>query len=347
MAEKRHKPTAKRLREARRRGEVIRSRELASLGAYLAVWLYLWFGARFLFERLAAIAENAIDAASAAPDLWLVRVQSIVNDMLWVLLPVLGLCVGGGVLVAALQSRGVFSVVPITPKFSRLNPGEGLLNLFSMRNLIELGKLVVKVVLLLGVFIVVMAAALDPLAKLVYSPAADLLRIVCTLIWKVMGYAAIVYAIGAALDYAHQMYEFMKQQKMSVEELRRDYHETEGNPRIKSHRRAIARSAVEAGALHPVSDAQVIIADSMRVAVALYYVQGETPLPRVIDKGADALALRLRLEGERAGVPVFEEPSLARRLFQEVALEDYISEELIDPVVKAFNWARDVDQRKR
>jgi type III secretion protein U len=346
MAEKTHKPTAKRLREARKRGEVVRSRELASLGAYLAVWLFLWFGAQFLFDHIASIVTRATDAAGAKES-WLPQVQSIVSDMLWTLVPLLGLSVACSVLFGAIQTRGLFSVYPITPQFSRINPAKGLRNLFSTRNLFELGKLIVKVSLLLTVFFFVISTALDPLARLVYAPAAELLRIAATLTWKLMGYAAIVYAIGAALDYAHQSYEFMKQQKMTIEELRRDYQDTEGNPRIKARRRAIARDALEAGAPHPLSAANVVIADGARVAVALYYVSGETPLPMVIGKATGAQALHLRLQAEHDGVPIFEDAALANTLFREVALEDYINESLIDAVSAAFNWAQEVDKRIR
>jgi len=346
MAEKTHKPTAKRLREARKRGEVVRSRELASFGAYLAVWLFLWFGAQFLFHHIAAILTRATDAAGAK-EAWLQQVHSIVSDMLWTLVPLLGLSVGCSVLFGAIQTRGVFSVHPVTPQFSRIDPAKGLRNLFSTRNLFELGKLIVKVSLLLTTFFFVISSALDPLARLVYAPAADLLRLCATVTWKLMGYAAIIYAIGAALDYAHQSYEFMKQQKMSLEELRRDYQDTEGNPRIKARRRAIARDALEAGAPHPLASANVVVADGARVVVALYYVSGETPLPMVISKGAGAQALQLRLQAEHDGVPVFEEGALANRLFREVALEDYIPETLIDAVSAAFNWAQEVDKRAR
>jgi type III secretion protein U len=350
LSEKSHKPTQKRLREARRRGEVVRSRELASLGAFVAVWIYLWFAAKYLLGHLTHIAERGIDAAAASTGgtqlAWLPHVQSVVADMLWTLVPLLALSVGGGVLIAALQTQGVFSVVPITPNFSRINPGQGLRNLFSTRNLFELGKMLLKVVLLLGMFTYVLSASLDPLAKAVYAPAGDLLRISAEMSWRLMGYAVLVYAVGAALDYAHQSYEFLKQHKMSIEELRRDYHETEGNPRIKARRRAIAQEAASSGP-KDLASANVVVVEATQVAVALYYVAGETPLPRVIAKGADALALRIRLQAEQIGVPVLEDPVLARKLFRDVALDDYIGEDLIDAVAAAFNVAQQVDRRTK
>jgi type III secretion protein U len=348
VAEKSHKPTEKRLREARKRGEVVRSRELASLGAFIAVWVYLWFGATYLLEHLVRIAERGIGAtAPGAAQFWLPQVQSIFLDMLWTLVPLLALSGGGAVLIAALQTRAVFSVVPITPNFARINPAQGLRNVFSTRNLFELGKMVLKIVLLLGALAYVVIASLEPLARMVYAPAADLLRISATFSWHLMGYAAAIYAIGAVLDYAHQRHEFMKQHKMSIEELRRDYHETEGNPRIKARRRAIANEAASAGAARGVSSASVVVTEGTRVAVALYYVPGDTPLPLVIAKGLGALALRIRSQADSEGVPVLEDPALARKLFRDTALDDYIQEDSIDAVAAAFNWAQQRDQRAR
>jgi type III secretion protein U len=205
-------------------------------------------------------------------------------------------------------------------------------------------KLLLKVVLLLGTFFLVITAAIDPLAKLVYAPAADLLRISGTLVWRLMGYAAIVYAVGAALDYAHQSYEFLKQHRMSIEEVRQDYHETEGNPLFKRRRRSIAREALSSAHL---SQANVVVADATRVAVALFYVADDTPLPLVIAKGQDESALRIRHQAEREGVPVYEDAALARQLFRDVPLNDYINEAAIEPVGAAFNWAQENDRRGR
>jgi len=269
-------------------------------------------------------------------------VQSIAEDLFWILAPVLGLYVGCAVLIGGLQTRGLVSLTPIIPKFERINPAQGLRKLFSTRQLFELGKMLLKTALLTGMLAWCVILALQPLVKMVYAPAGDLLRISGSLVWQLMGWAALIYAIGAALDYAHQFHEFMKQQKMSTDDLRRDFRDREGDPLIKGRRRAIAREVAFSDRL---SAASVVVVNPTHVSVALQYTSGKTPLPRVVVKGLDAMALRIRTEAERQGVPILQDAPLARKLFREVSLDHYINEDLIDVVAAAFRWARQVDRR--
>ena len=350
MSEKTQKPTPRKLREARKRGEVVRSRELTSLAAFVALWICLGTGAGYGWRHLSHIVERAILApqTSTGPQsqAWLSQAQSLFTDVAWILLPLLGMGIFGAVMIGALQTRGMVSTAPITPKFERLNPAQGLRNLFSTRQWLDLAKMLVKTTLLLALLSYCLMTALDPLVKTIYTPAGDLGRIAGTFLWRLMGWAALIYAIGAVLDYAHQFYEFMKQQKMSIEEVRREYRDTEGDPRIRSRRRALAREAIFTRVLRGVSSASVVVVNPTHFAVALQYVPGETPLPRVVAKGSGALALKLRARAERDGVPVLEDPPLARRLFREVPVDHYITPELIDPVAAVLRWVRLMEERR-
>ena len=350
MSEKTQKPTPRKLREARKRGEVVRSRELTSLAAFVALWICLGTGAGFGWRHLSHLVERAIMApqTSTGPQsqAWLSQAQSLFADMAWILLPLLGMGIFGAITIGALQTRGMVSVTPITPKFERINPGQGLRNLFSTRQLLELAKMLVKTTLLLALLSYCFITALDPLVKTIYAPAGDLGRIAGTLLWRLMGWAALIYAVGAVLDYAHQFYEFMKQQKMSVEEVRREYRDTEGDPHIRRRRRALAREAIFSRVLRGVSSASVVVVNPTHFAVALQYLPGETPLPRVVAKGSGALALKLRALAVRDGVPVLEDPPLARRLFRGVPVNHYIPPELIDPVAAVLRWVRLMEERR-
>ncbi|HEY6927419.1 MAG TPA: EscU/YscU/HrcU family type III secretion system export apparatus switch protein [Steroidobacteraceae bacterium] len=346
MAEKAYKPTQKRLREARKRGEVVRSRELTSLGGFVALWLFFWLGGHFLGRHLNHIIERAVRAADPVGDgggiQWLREMQSLSQELMWILAPLLGIGVVCAIVAGGLQTKGVISVTPIVPKFDRINPVHGLRNLLSTRQWFELGKMLLKTALLTGMLLYCVAVSLQPLVKMVYTPATQLLPDWASLVWRMMGWAALIYAVSAVLDYAHQFHEFMKRQKMTADEMRRDYREREGDPLIKGHRRALAR---EFALNTRLVAASVVVMNPTHVAVALQYMPGKTPLPRVVLKGLDARALSIRAEAERHGVPVLEDPPLARKLFREVALDHYINEDLIDVVAAAFRWARQVDRR--
>lgn len=350
MAEKTHKPTPKKLRDARKRGEVTKSRELTSLGLFVATLGFLWLGAEFIGEHVISIVERAIvspGTQTRAEWSWLHEVQSMAVDAIWILAPLLVVAVVSALLIGALQVRGIFSMTPITPKFERISPGTGLKQLFSTRQLFEVGKMLLKTALLMSVLGLSVVVSLDTIIKMVYSPAADLLLIGGKFLVMLMVWAALIYAIGAPIDYWHQFHEFMKQQKMSIDELRRELRETEGDPYIKSRRRSIGRDLATTRMVNKAASASVVIANPTHVSVALYYAPGETDLPRVVAKGIDAVALRIRAEAERNGVPVFEDPPLARWVFRAVDLDQYIGEELIDAIAAVFRRAKLVDRRGR
>jgi type III secretion protein U len=346
VAEKTQKPTRRRLREARKRGEVVRSRELNSLGNFILLWLFLGFGAGYLLRRVFRILQSAVVAIEAGDDTgvlgWLPAAQGMFMDLVLVLAPLLSLSVICAVLIGGLQTRGMISVTPIVPKFERISPAQGLRNLLSTRPLFELGKLLFKSALLIGASGYCLMLALPSVTRMVYMPVAEQLHIGGSLTWHLMGWAIPIYMVGALLDYAHQFHEFMKRQKMSIEEVRRDLREREGDPLIKARRRAIGR---EMAFNSPLAAANVVVVNPTHVSVALQYTRGKTPLPRVVAKGRGAVALRIRLEAERRGIPVVEAPALARKLFREVAIDEYIKDDLIDVVAAAFRWAQQIDRR--
>jgi type III secretion protein U len=351
MSEKKYKPTRKKLRDARKEGEVVRSRELTSLAAYVALWICLWVGGSYWWRHLTRIADRAILAADpafgTAGRSWIEAVQSLALDMAWILGPLLCVGVAAAVLVGGLQTRGLITFAPLVPKFERINPAQRLRNLFSTRHLFDLGKMLVKTLAVLGVLFYCIRGSLDSLARTAYAPVGDLLPIGAALIWRLMGGIAVVFALGAALDYAHQFYEFMKKQRMSIEELRREYRETDGDPHIRRRRRAVARELLSNPVIGSQPAPSVVIANPTHVSVALYYESGKTPLPRVVAKGLDAAALNIRAQAERDGVPVLEDPPLARKLFRDVAIGQYINEESIDAVAAVFRWVRLAQERRR
>jgi type III secretion protein U len=354
MSEKTLKPTARKLREARKQGEVVHSRDLSSVSTFAVLWICLGLCAGNFWTHLRHITEQGLLAAadSESSQAWLSSVQSIAIDAAWIVGPLLVLVIASSVLIGGLQTRGIFSTAPLTPKFDRLNPAEGLRRIFSTRSLLELGMMLLKTALLLALLFYCIRSSYDSLVKTIYTAPSDVLRVAAVLLWHLMGWAILIYAIGAALDYAHQLYEFMKQHKMSIEEVRRELKDTEGDPRIKARRRSLGRQMIldpvrgGGGLAQRLATASVVIVNPTHVSVALSYARGKTPLPRVVAKGLDQTALRIRREAERLRLPVLEDPPLARRLFREVALDQYIREELIDSVAAVFRWVRLTEPRR-
>jgi type III secretion protein U len=242
MAEKTQKATPHKLREALKRGEVAKSRELTGLASYLSTVILLWMAAEPFGKRLLAIVERAVLAPTENDPLLVL--QQVLQEASWVVLPVLLIGTIAALIVGAVQAQGVFSFEPLAPKFERINPATGLKNLFSTRQLFELAKTLLKTALLTATLGWIIVFSLDFMLKLVYTPAKDLLRTGGAVLFLLMRWAAVIYAICAGLDYWIQHFEFMKQQRMTVDEVRRELRDEEGDPVIRSKRRAHARTIV-------------------------------------------------------------------------------------------------------
>lgn len=339
MAERNLPPTERRLREARERGEAAVSTDLNALGSLLGILAALWLGHEALAADMVALIELAVGAATSTPG------QPASLDALWspllqllarLALPIVGAGLFGTLLIGLLQTRGMLSLKAIAPKLERLSPAQLFKNLLSTRQLFTLAKVAVKVLLLGGALYLALAASLDALLRLAYLPAAGVPPVAHSLLLKFIGLAAMLYVPAAAMDYAHQRYEFIKRNRMSIEEMRHEHKDDEGDPYIKSHRKDTARELLEQGAVQALASASVVIANPTHVAVALRFVRGVTPLPLVVAKEVEAGALRLRREAERRGIPVVEDRRLARRLYASSRLNEPIGDDVLRPVAGVF-----------
>jgi type III secretion protein U len=258
------------------------------------------------------------------------------KTLLQVVLPIMLVTLAAGLLGAFVQVRALFSLEPIKPKMERLNPALGLKRMFLMRNLIDFAKMTIKIALLGILVYVLLRSFIDEAPYAIrLSPAAIAALGVSTL-GKLMGWTAVIYAAMAAVDYAHQGFEFMQQQRMSREELRREAREDEGEPLLKSRRRLLARELAMQDLDHEVRGASVIIAGA-RSAVALHYQSDAKTLPRVVAKGWDATAVRIQELARQAGVPVHRDDALAQRLFRASPAGEFIASELFEPIARVLS----------
>jgi type III secretion protein U len=339
--EKTEKPTAKRLRDARKRGEVVRSNDVSGTLVFVALLLLFAVGGDFFWRHLAAIETlpgqvlKHTDLAVRWPDL----LRQLFKEFLFIVAPVMGVILIAALAGMFLQVKSLLSFEPLKPNVARINPARGIKHVFSVRNLINLLKTTIKTILLGSILFVVIRGSLDAIVHTGYLPPQGIQQFGMALLFKIMTWSAVVYAIMAAVDYAHQHYEFMKQQKMSREELRRELKETEGDPLIKSHRRSILRKFAMTDMLMEVRSAAVVI-DDLRIAVALRYEPGVTELPLVVAKGEDAAAQRIREAAQAAGIPVQRNAALVRRLQESATLDQYIPQQLFESVAESLRWAK-------
>jgi flagellar biosynthetic protein FlhB len=238
-----------------------------------------------------------------------------------------------------LQARGVFSVEPVKPDFSRINPAEGLKRLFSMRSLHELVRSVVKLSVLAVAGVVwgshhtadfIPASALGP---------AGLLHLGVTLLGSLMALIAGCFVAFAFIDWSFSRWEFLRKMRMSRREVEDEHKEREGDPRIKARLRELRMElSKRSRSVSRVKDADVLLTNPTHYAVALQYAHGRMPAPMVVAKGAGELAQRLRAEAQRCGVPVVQHAPLTRALFAAVEPDGYVPESEFAQVARILRW---------
>lgn len=343
MSEKTEKPTAKKLRDAHKRGEVAKSADLTTALTFAAVLGVLWFASAPFASVVQALTELAINAPShvRSKTPWLLLFQQALMDGARVILGAVLAAAAVAILVGAAQSRGVFSLDPLMPKLDKLNPAQGLQQMFSPKRLIELAKLLLKGVLLAVVLWFVLRDAITPALRTlrVSTDAVESIGVTAwSLLMQMCAYAAAVYLILALADVGLQIYNFMQQQRMSKEEVKRERRDQDGDPMVKSQRRRLQREMAQGTGGVPMKKANVVVTNPTHFAVALYYEAGVTDLPLVIAKGVDEHAQALRKQATQHRVPIIENPPLARQLHADVGLDEYIEEAHFEAVAEVLRF---------
>lgn len=341
MSEKTEKPSAKKLRDARNRGEVVKSPmviQTVSLGLLIIFFVFTapaaiaWVGD--MFQRIAI----AIARPDSGELMWSTA-GWIVSGMVTAIVAIFAVAALGAFIGAFMQVRALFSMEPLKPKFERLNPGQNVKNLFSVKQLVELVKSVLKLVLLGAGFYITIKADLPNMLRAQETDTGTLISMTARMLISLLIVAFLISLVLSVLDYAVQHYQFMKQQKMSKQDQKYEHKDQEGDPHIRGKRKQMHRQLIQAPLRQQVERASVVVTNPTHISVGIRYVQGEDPIPLVVTKGADDLAAEIRKLAESASIPIIRSPRLARALFAQTELDEYIAEEFFDAVAAVLTAA--------
>lgn len=338
-------PTQKRLRDLRKKGQVARSPDVSATVAVVAGVIFFAVGGSYLLDRLKGILDQAARAdfnSLSEPQVLLQWTQDVLTTAAWLVLPFVAILVAVTALAGFLQVGSVFSLEQIKPQLSRLNPVEGIRRLFSLRNLVELLKLIVKSVVLAVVVALLVRHFLPTLLRSHWLQVGSIMPLALRF-FEVLAWSALACFIAiAAFDVWFQNWDYRRRNRMSIEEVRREYKEMEGDPHIRGRRRQLHREVNTSNMLQNVRKAKVVVVNPTHVAVALYYEPGETELPVVVAKGEGDLAQQIRRIAEEEGIPILRNVDLARRLQASAPVDQYIPDELIEPVAAVLRWVRQI-----
>lgn len=339
--------TGRRIQRAREEGQVVRSRELSTfLELLTALGVLMLLGNHFM-AALSRLMETGftLDRASVFdPGLMLARLYAQFLDVLLAFLPLLLALLLASVLAPLLLSGWNFTLKPLTPNFSRLDPVGGLRRMFSVNALVELAKAVLKSLLIGGVAAWVIWQSMDSFFALPGEPLPVAIRHVGSLVafTALIVVGAFVFLVIA--DVPYQFWHYAKSLRMTKEEVRQEVKESEGDPQIKSRIRAMQREAARRRMMAEVPKAQVVVTNPTHFAVALRYEEKRMAAPQVVAKGSALLASRIVELAREHHVPVVEAPALARALYRHTDVGDEVPQRLYTAVAQVLAYVYQLRQ---
>lgn len=334
--EKTEQPTGKRRKDARKEGNVFQSKDISTIVMLMGVFMMVRVMMPLIHKTLREYMQWLLQSISGDMDgllssqLLTVTLYSMVKCAFPLLLAALLL----GILSHGVQTRFNVSFQSLKPKFSKLNPFTGIKKLFALKNVVELIKNLIKITLLLALLYNLVKGDVVKIARTIdmqpMVAAAHMLDMAYDLVIKVcMAFCAVAF-----FDYLYQRWEYERDLKMTKEEVKEEYKQTEGNPEIKGRIKKLQRQMAMSRMMQKVPQADVIVRNPTHVAVALKYDPDKDGAPIVLAKGLDELALRIVKVGEENGVFITENKPLARSLYAACEIDREIPAEFYGAVAE-------------
>jgi flagellar biosynthetic protein FlhB len=339
--EKTEPASPKRREEARKKGEVARSREVVSVSVLATGMIFLYFGSEKLASRMGAMIRDAFLSIpwTASSDFNLFSfLNKVTLGSLMSVVPIMVAIVVVAILANFLQVGAVWSVEPLAPKASKINPVDGAKRIFSKRAFVELAKSLAKIIIVGWAAFSVLDEEIGRLGQLMYQENVQIMRYLGETSFKVMTRSCYIIAVLALLDYLYQRWEFEQNIKMTKQEVKEEFKQTEGDPLVKARIRSIQREMARRRMMEEVKKADVIITNPTHISVALRYDVATMTAPKVVAKGAEKLAFRIREVAQAHRVPLVENKGLAQNLYKSVDIGREIPSELYRAVAEVLAY---------
>jgi len=334
-------PTPKRLEEARRKGQVAMSREMNSWVMLLTVTLLIVAFASTMMGQtmdMLKIYLEQPEALSGVPGgLSAVLGGAALGIMKIMAFPFLCLMVAA-IAGPFLQVGPLFSAEAIQPDLGKISIVKGWGRLFSMRSIVELVKGVLKLAIVATVAVVMLMPFLRSVEHMVGLPVPLIMGEMKILVVRMMTGVLIVYLIIAVIDLVYQRVEFMKKLRMTKQELKEEYRQTEGDPQVKSKLRQLRAQKARQRMMQNVPKADVVITNPTHFAIALQYNPDTMEAPLCLAKGMDNIALKIREKAREANITIYESPPLARALYDTVEVDETIPPEHYKAVAQIISF---------
>jgi flagellar biosynthetic protein FlhB len=335
------KPTSRRLRQAREKGQVARSKEISSAASLISVLLTLSFFGPTVIKILQSDMQRVL-TAKVPSDITITYISALFASSSLqvgiVVLPIMIIALVFSVGSNALQGGFIFTTEALGIHFEKFSPKSGLERIFSKNGLVELAKSLVLILVVSFLSYQVIVKYMPIYPRLILMDVQKLFHWITAISYEIFIRVAVLLVIVAIGDYFFQKYRFTEQLKMTKQEVKEDFKEQEGDPLIKGRIRRIQREMARKRMMADVPNADVIITNPTHYAVALSYKMDSMEAPKVVAKGVGFLALKIRELAQKHDIPIVENRPLAQNLYKNVEVGDYIPGHLYRAVAEILAY---------
>lgn len=348
--EKTEKPTPRKLEKAKEEGQVAKSQELNTAFTLLASFLTLYFIFKSFFDELMKKMIQSL-TLQGIPQINQINFNYILMENFYFIARIVGpILIAAaiiGSLISFLQVGPMFTPKLIQPKFSKINPIEGFKRLVSLKSIVELLKSLAKALVITFLAYLQIKNFLPDLLTMSQQGLEPALVLIAHLIFRIAINIIIFLVILGIADYIYQRFEFMKNMKMTKQEVKEEYKEQEGDPQIKSKRRQIQRQMSMNRMIQSMDDADLVITNPTHIAVALKYKMETMEAPVVVAKGEGYIAAKIKEKAQELGLEIVENKPLAQALNQTTEIGQAIPVELYQAVAEVLAFVYKQNQGKK
>ncbi|MDD9303389.1 MAG: type III secretion system export apparatus subunit SctU [Desulfobacter sp.] len=347
MSDKTEQPTPKKLRDARKEGNLAKSQELPAaattitlFGVIFVGWSYFYGVLTELFHLPLAVMNKPFD------DIFFSTMMGVLYCIAKIVIPVVGAVMLMGTIANLIQVGFLVCIKAAMPKLSNMNPTQWFKKNFAIKNLVEFIKNLIKIIVIGYVAMYVVKKYIISLQLIPRLGIGAVYDSMGAILFDLAAYVSGVMVVIAALYFLFQKWNHNKQLMMSKDEVKREYKESEGDAQIKSKRKQMHQEMIAEGTAQNTRKATVLVTNPTKIAIALYYDEEKTPLPIVIAKGEGALARRMKAVAKEEKIPIMQNVPLARALLAQAHENEYIPGNLVSQVADVLLWVKSLKKKE-
>ncbi|TCS82954.1 flagellar biosynthesis protein FlhB [Tepidibacillus fermentans] len=339
--EKTEKATPQKKKEARKKGQVAKTAELSSAIIFLLSFLLFYLSGPYLSKHILNIYRKFFNQYLLY-DVTIDNIRplflGILSDLIWAILPIFAITLIGGLTGNLMQIGFMFISEPLKIKLDRLNPLEGAKRIFSKRALVDLLKSIFKIIVVGYTTYAVLWDNREKLLSLYQFDLNGIVSIIGKLMLEIGLKSSVLFIVLSIFDYVYQRYDYEKNLRMSKQEIKEEFKKSEGDPLIKGKIKERQRQMAMSRMMQAIPEADVVITNPTHFAVAISYKPNEMEAPKVVAKGMDYLALKIKEVAKEHDIAIVENKWLARSLYYQLEIDDFIPTELYQAVAEVLAY---------